>query len=591
MPSRRKRSRNSSPLARARARSRRAFLGVGLFSGVINVLALTGSLYMLQIYDRVIPSRSLPTLVGLSVLLLGLYTVYGLLDFFRTRIMSRLGLQFDRMLRDTVYASVVQLPLKTAGSGDGQQPVRDLDAIRTFLAGPGPTALFDLPWMPIYLLLVFLLHPWLGITASLGGALLLVLAVLTEVGSRAPARAAAESGALRAQFGETSRRNAEAIRAMGMGRRTAEVWSGLNAKFLMDQTRAANVASGLGAITKVLRLLLQSAVLGIGAWLVILGEATAGVMIAASIATARALAPIEVAISNWRGFLTARQSLARLSSLLAAIEDDAEPRTQLPRPSKSLAVQNVSIGAPGSAKPIIQNVSFTLPAGSGLGLIGPSGSGKSTLARAIVGVWAPLPQRGSVRLDGAPLEQYTAEALGRDVGYLSQDLELIDGTVAQNIARFEPAARSEDIIAAARLAGVHDMILNMPHGYDTRVGGSGEALSGGQRQRVALARALYGDPFLVVLDEPNSNLDLPGDLALADAIKAVRHRGGIAIVVAHRPTALAGLDQVLVMGNGQVQAFGPKEEVLKRVMPAPGAEAGPARQVAAFRVVSDKEPA
>lgn len=593
------RGRRSLPLDRALARSRRAFLGVGLFSGVINVLALSGSLYMLQIYDRVIPSRSLPTLIGLSVLLVGLYAVYGTLDFFRTRIMSRVGLQFDRLLRDAVYSAVVQLPLKTGSRGEGVQPVRDLDGIRTFLAGPGPTALFDVPWMPVYLLLVFLLHPWLGITATIGGGLLLAFTILTELWSRAPARAAAESGALRAQFTETSRRNAEAIRALGMEARTAAVWTGLNANFLRDQTRVANVSSGFGAITKVLRLLLQSAVLGVGAWLVILGEATAGVMIAASIATARALAPIEVAISNWRGFLTARQSLARLASLLNAIGPSTDQRMQLPRPAKSLALQNISVGAPGDAKPIVQNVTFTLEAGAGLGLIGPSGSGKSTLARAIVGAWAPLPQRGSVRLDGAPLEQYAAEALGRDVGYLSQEPELIDGTIAQNIARFDPDARSEDVIAAAQLAGVHDMILNLADGYDTRVGGSGAPLSGGQRQRVALARALYRDPFLVVLDEPNSNLDLPGDLALADAIKSVRLRGGIVIVVAHRPTALAGLDQVLVMAGGQVQALGPKDEILRRVMPAPGSPqpavaafgeaGGTTRPVTSFRVVAEKE--
>ncbi|MFM9940449.1 MAG: type I secretion system permease/ATPase [Hyphomicrobiaceae bacterium] len=570
------RSTGANNLQMALRRCRAAFLGVAVLSGVINVLALTGSLYMLQVYDRVIPSKSVPTLMALSLLLVGLYACYGVIDLIRSRIMARVGLQLDRRLRDPVYSAVVRLPLLSRSRGNGLQPVHDLDSVRLFLAGPGPTALFDMPWLPVFLVIVWLLHPLLGALA-LGGALLLLgLAIATEAMSRAPARASAESGALRTRFGEASRRNSEVIKAMGMERRTCEVWAAYNSQFLNDQAAAANVTGNFGAITKVARLVLQSAVLGLGAWLVIRGEATGGVMIAASIITARALAPIEIAIAHWRGFITARQSLVRLRHLLTAL-DRTEPETQLPRPQKGIAVQGLWVAAPGSPTPIVQNVSFTLEAGAGLALIGPSGSGKSTLARALVGVWPAMPQRGSVRLDGAPLDQYDSEALGRDIGYLSQELELIDGTVAENISRFDATATSEQVVAAAKLASVHEMILNLPQGYDTQIGEAGSALSGGQRQRVALARALYGDPFLVVLDEPNSNLDLPGDLALSEGIKAVRRRGGIIIVVAHRPTALAGLDQVMVLNGGQIQAFGPKDEVLKKVAPPTGSP-GPTSQ-------------
>ncbi len=580
--------------AAAIAGSRRAFLGVGLMSGLINLLALTGSLYMLQIYDRVIPSRSLPTLIGLTVLLIGLYAAHGILDLIRSRIMGRIGLRFDRVLRDEIFAVVLRLPLIRPMGGDGLQPVRDLDAVRTFLAGAGPIALFDMPFMPVFFALVYLLHPWLGLLALSGGFVLFVLALVTEARTRTPTRAATLSGAARLAFGETARRNAAIVRAMGMEGRVGRLWADLNSTFLIDQARASDVGSGLGAVTKVLRLLLQSLILGLGAYLVIIGEATGGVMIAASVLTARALAPIEIAITNWRGFLAARQSMSRLSQLLRVLPS-SEPATSLARPTANLDVRALSVAAPGSNMPIIQNISFTLDAGSGLGVIGPSGSGKSTLARAIVGAWSALPQRGTIRLDGATLAQFAPEALGRDIGYLSQEAELIDGSIAENIARFDPDATSAGVIAAAKLAGVHEMILQMPNGYDTRIGEGGSALSGGQRQRVSLARALYGDPFLVVLDEPNSNLDLPGDAALQNAIKAVRQRGGIVIVIAHRPSALAGLDSVLVLNGGLQQAFGPKDEVLKKVtaptpsptiMPPPAA-APAARQPSGLKIVSE----
>lgn len=569
----------SAGLASALRLCRPAFVGVGVFSAVINVLALTSSIYMLQLYDRVIPSHNVATLVGLSVLMLILFGGYGVLDMVRTRLMSRIGLRIDRGLRERVFGLVLALPLRTRGGGDGQQPVRDLDTIRGFLSGAGPIALFDLPWMPFYLGIVYLLHPWLGLLATAGALLLVGLTILTEVRSRAPARATSASAAARHACGEAGRRNAEVIHVLGMGPAISALWSSLTETYLSGQIGASDVAATYGTLSRVLRFVLQSAVLGLGAYLVVIGQATGGVMIAASILTSRALAPIEIAIANWRGFLAARQSAERLNKLMQALPVNPDV-LELPAPKKSLAVEGLWIAAPGQQKPIVQNAAFRLEAGTGLGVIGPSASGKSTLARALVGAWLPL--RGSIRLDGAALDHWCPVRLGLHIGYLPQDIELFDGSIASNIARFEKDAPAGGIIAAARAAGVHDMILQLPDGYETHIGEGGTALSAGQRQRVALARALYRDPFLVVLDEPNSNLDAEGDAALTLAIAAVRARGGIAVVVAHRPSALAGLDQILVMGGGLVQAFGPKDEVLHKVMQVP-AVVQPAR----FKVVTE----
>ena len=577
-------SAKSDDLRLAVKRCRSAFLGVGVFSGLINLLALTSSIYMLQLYDRVIPSHSVPTLVGLSFLMLALYLGYGMLDLVRTRLMSRIGLRIDRNLRKRVFALVLTLPLRSRGQGDGLQPVRDLDQVRGFLAGAGPIALFDLPWMPFYLGLVFLLHPWLGMLGLAGAIFLVALTVLTEVRSRGPTRSATTSASARQLFGEAGRRNAEAIRALGMSGTFAKRWSDLNEDYLIHQLGGSDVVAKYGTISKVLRLVLQSAVLGLGAYLVIIGQASGGVMIAASILVSRALAPIEIAIANWRGFLAARQSAARLGKLLSAFpeQDDNMP---LPTPSKGLRVEGLWVAAPGHPQPIVQNISFALEKGAGLGVIGPSASGKSTLARALAGAWAPL--RGSIRLDGAALDQWLPDELGIHLGYLPQDIELFDGSVALNICRFDPDAKPEAIIAAAETAGIHDMIVRLPEGYETKVGEGGTALSAGQRQRIGLARALYGDPFLVLLDEPNSNLDAEGDAALTQAIHSVRARGGIAIVIAHRPSALAGLDQLLVMGAGQAQAFGPKDEVLRATVQAAAAAAAPNGQPSRFKVISE----
>jgi ATP-binding cassette, subfamily C, bacterial PrsD len=517
---------------------------------------------MLEIYDRVLPSRSVPTLVALLFLAAGLYAAQGFIDAIRSRILVRVGQSLDESLSLRVYDAIVRLPLKIGSRGDGTQPVRDLDTVRGFLSGAGPLALFDLPWMPVYLAICFLFHTYIGLTALFGAIVLVTLTVATEVKTRQPTRSATQFAMARNTLLEASRRNAEAITAMGMTGRIARRWNELNRNYIASSGRAGDVAGGLGAASKVLRLLLQSAILAVGAWLVIHQESTPGIIIAGSILGARALAPVDLAIANWRGFVGARQSWQRLERLLGHLPPQSEPMP-LQAPAKTLVVQNAAVSPPGEQKIVCQDANFTLTAGKALGVIGPTASGKSSLARMLVGVWTPV--RGSVRLDGATLDQWSPEALGRHVGYLPQDVELFPGNVAQNIARFEDPPNPAAVLAAAEAAGVHDMIVNLPDGYDTNVGESGSALSAGQAQRIALARALYRDPFFVVLDEPNSNLDAEGDEALTRAILGLRARGAIVVVVAHRPSAIAGVDYILVMGKGRQQQFGSKEEVLNRV--------------------------
>ncbi|HEY4746760.1 MAG TPA: type I secretion system permease/ATPase, partial [Steroidobacteraceae bacterium] len=381
--------------------------------------------------------------------------------------------------------------------------------------------------------------------------------------SRTPAKEAMGLASRRNDLAATSRRNAEVLVAMGMAGRLGKRWGEANEKYLAGNQRASDVAGGLGAVAKVMRMTLQSAVLAVGAYLVIHQEATAGIIIAGSILSARALAPVDLAIAHWKGFVAARQSWHRLNRLLGSLPAQGAP-TRLQAPSRRLSVEAISIVPPGDQKVIVQDVSFALEAGNGLGVIGPSGSGKSSLVRALVGVWQPA--RGKVRLDAAALDQWSSEVLGRHVGYLPQDVELFAGTIAQNICRFDPDAISENIIAAAREAGVHEMIVKMTDGYDTQVGEQGVSLSAGQAQRVALARALYGEPFLIVLDEPNSNLDTEGDEALTRAVRAARERGAIVVVVAHRPIGIEAVDMLLVLKDGRMQAFGPKEQVLGQVL-------------------------
>ena len=552
-----------SELGEALRACRTAFIGVGIMSCMINLLYLTGSLFMLEVYDRVLPSRSVPTLIGLIILAGGLYMAQGVLDLIRGRILGRIGTSLDEALNARVFDIVVRLPLTVGGRGEGLQPLRDLDNVRGFLAGMGPGAFFDLPWLPFYLAICFAFHVLIGVTALVGAIILVTLTVMTEFLSRAPARQALGLAARRNDLAAASRRNAEVLVAMGMSGRLTRRWSEANQNYLDGNERASDVSGGLGAAAKVLRMMLQSAVLAVGAYLVIHQEATGGIIIAGSILSARALAPVDLAIAHWKSFMAARQSWHRLNRLLESMPARATP-TLLQNPANRLSVEAVTMVPPGDQRVIVQDVTFALAAGNGLGVIGPSGSGKSSLVRALVGVWQPA--RGKVRIDGAALDQWSSDVLGRHIGYLPQDVELFAGSVAQNICRFDPAATSDSIIAAAKEAGVHEMIIKMREGYDTQVGEQGAALSAGQAQRVALARALYGDPFLIVLDEPNSNLDTEGDEALTRAIRGARERGAIVVVVAHRPIGIEAVDQLLVLRDGRMQAFGPKETVLAQVL-------------------------
>jgi ATP-binding cassette subfamily C protein len=542
-------------------------VSVGVFSGVLNVLALTGAIYMLQVYDRVIPSRSIPTLIGLTVILVLMFAANGVLDVLRTRILSRIAIRLDESLRETLFNAVQLLSLRAGGETDGLQPVRDLDKLRGFLSGIGPAALFDLPWIPVYLALIFMLHPMMGWFAVAGAFALIAITLATELLSRGPNARASISGGMRLALAGSAARNAEAVRSMGMGPTLNQHWQKLSDRHIEDQIGATDAVAGLGVSAKVLRLLLQSGILGLGAYLAVIGQVSPGAIIAGSIVMSRALAPIETITQQWRGFLEARQATQRLKKVVAAASTEDREVTELPVPQQTISIETVSVSPPGSKSPTVQAMSFSLQAGEALGVIGPSGSGKTSLARAIVGVW-PVLQGGAIRFDGAAIDQWLPSEIGRHIGYMPQNIQLFDGTIAENIARLAPDATDESVVAAAMAAGVHELIVGLPEGYQTRITENGGGLSAGQRQRVALARALYGDPFLVVLDEPNSNLDSAGDVALSNAIQAVKERKGIVIVIAHRPAAIAHVDKVLAMAGGKLQAIGPKDEVLRKVLVA-----------------------
>ncbi len=566
------------------------FLGLALVSGVINLLALTSPLFMLQVYDRVLASGSVPTLVGLAILALGLFAFQCMLDIIRARVLMRIGERFDLRFSKRVHDAVTQLPLISRVSGDGLQQLRDLDNVRGFVSGSGPTAFFDLPWMPFYLGICFLFHFWIGVTALAGAILLVSLTLFTNIFTQQPVREATAENMVRNRLLEASRRNAEVIQAMGMGGRLGSRWQGANQAYLLANRKAGDVAGGLGTVSRTFRIVLQSAILAVGALLVIEQKATGGIMIASSIMMGRALAPVDLAIANWRSFIAARQSWGRLKALLGQVP--ALPETlPLPAPERELRVEHVVVAPPGERKPTVTGINFQLAAGSALGVIGPSGSGKSTLSRILTGAWSPI--AGQVRLDGATFDQWDREALGQHIGYLPQGVELFEGTIAQNISRFSDEVDAEAVISAAKVAGAHELILRFEKGYETDIGEAGSALSAGQRQRIGLARALYGEPFLVVLDEPNANLDADGEAAVIRAIASIRERKGIAIVVAHRPSAIAATDYVLMMEEGRMRAFGPRDDVLSKVLKpaAPTAKAGSynisAQTLAPLRVVAD----
>jgi ATP-binding cassette, subfamily C, bacterial PrsD len=557
--------------------SARRMIGIAAFSGVINILMLSGSLYMLQVYDRVIPSRNIETLLGLSLIVLLAYVAQGYFDALRSRMLCRVATMFDAGLQEAIHTALATLPLRGVKPMLMQQPLRDLDQVRAFMSSMGPTAFLDMPWIPIFLIALFLFHPVIGLTALLGMAAIVAMTLLTERMSRGAAKAAMESSAQRQVLADATQRNAEVIRALGMMDRFTVRWSQANERYLRENIRATDVYANLGSGAKVLRYVLQSGMLGIGAYLVVADKASGGIMIASSIMMGRALAPVEVALGTWKQLVAARQGIARLREICKATAAPELPPVVLPRPSRELSVLNLAIAAPASQKPIVSNVSFSLKAGMGLALLGASASGKTSLSKALVGIWPA--QSGAVRLDGATLDQWRNEDLGRYVGYLPQEVGLFDGTVAENICRFDEGATSDAILKAAQIAGVHDLVLRLPDGYATRIGEGGMALSAGQRQRVGLARAIFGDPFLVVLDEPNANLDAEGETALTRAIQILRHNKSIVIVISHRPSALAALNMAMILYEGKAIAFGSSEEIFARVRTANG-QTAPAKQPA-----------
>ena len=545
--------------------SRRALNATFVFSAVINLLMLAGPIFMLQVYDRVLSSSSFPTLVTLFAITAVLYGIIGMLELVRSRIISRVGAEIDQRLSDRVFEASLRKSL--ASQGAAAPALRELDGFRQFIAGPAPLTFFDAPWTLVYLLVIFLTHWMLGVAATIGTLILLSLAWASEQSGREPLMQASRAVTRSLEMAETGQRNAEAITAMGMLSAYRERWQELNEEGLGWQLLAADRLGGLSAITKTMRLLLQSMMLAIAAGLAITGAITPGAIIAATIIFGRALAPVEQIIGHWRGFIKARESYHKLEDVLSYAPPE-QPRTMLPRPEGFLDVQNIRVAAPETRNVILNGISFSARPGQMLAIIGPSASGKSTLARAIVGLWPTF--GGAVLLDGARLDQRHPEDLGSYIGYLPQSVELFAGTVRQNIARFKRDAKDEAIIEAARQAHAHELILALPQGYETELGTFGSYLSGGQRQRIALARALFGNPPLVVLDEPNSNLDRPGDEALSAAIDGMRQRGQTVVLVSHRVQAISKADLLLFLERGQQRAFGPRNEVMKLFQgPAP----------------------
>jgi PrtD family type I secretion system ABC transporter len=533
------------------------------FSLVINLLMLTGPLFMLQIYDRILPSHSVQTLTVMAVLVALLYAMFGLLESIRGRVLGRAARRFDEQLADASFAAAVRLPVRGGERVRNLVPTRDLEVVRQFLSGPGPATIFDLPWMPTYLAIVFMFHPTLGLVA-IGAIIVIVgLALANEIATRGPLEDAGSTQAYAAALVDDARRNAEVIGTMGMLSNLRRAWSASRRDYLDHAEVAGDRGGSYSAAIKTARFGFQSAILGTGAYLAINGAVSPGTMVAASIIMSRALAPIDQAVTHWRGFVNTRQSLDRLREVLAA-EEAAGARTELRVPKRSLEIADLSLAPPGRQVLTVNHINFSLDAGDALCVLGPSGSGKSTLARALSGVWPTL--RGTVRLDGAEIDHFTEQARAAHIGYLPQDVALFEGTIAENISRFEENALSEDIVSAAELANATDVILNLPDGFETRLGPGGSGLSAGQRQRIALARAVYRDPFLIVLDEPNSNLDAEGEQALANAVRMLRDRGKIVVIVAHRATAIALASKVLVLAGGLQAAFGTREEVLPKIL-------------------------
>ena len=563
-------SKPRSELSEVLYRLRHTFYVVAAFSGVINMLMLAPALYMLQVYDRVLASSNVTTLVMLTVLMVGLYMLMGLIEVVRSTVLIRVGNRLDMGLNQRIFTASFERNLRRAG-GNPAQALADLSQVRQFLTGNGLFAFFDAPWTPIYLLVIFLVHPLLGAITAVGSLLLFCLAYLTELVTRGPLAEANQASMASSAYANNNLRNTEVIEAMGMLPAIRKRWFGNHKRILEMQTLASDRAAYINGASRFVRISLQSLILGTGALLAIKGEITAGMMIASSILSGRAMAPVEQAISVWKQLLMSRACWERLSKLLQDFPASPNPMA-LPKPAGLLSVEQAMTAAPGGVTTILRGINFSLAPGEALGIIGPSAAGKSTLARLLVGVWPA--QSGKVRLDGADVFQWNKEELGPWIGYLPQDVELFEGTIADNIARFGEVD-SEEVILAAKRAGVHDMILRFERGYDTVLGVDGSPLSGGQKQRIALARAIYGDPSLIVLDEPNANLDDVGEAALVEAILDLKKRGKTLVLISHRPSVLGTVDKVLLLRDGGMQLFGPREEVFAAlrqasVMPSVG---------------------
>ncbi len=538
------------------------FVAAGVFSFFMNMLLLTPSLYMLQVYDRVLGSRSEETLWFISLLLLAALVVMGAMELVRSRLLVRANNAIDAQLAPYLLKKMAE----GATSPEGNQyssGLRDLNAIKTFLTGTGIMALFDAPWMPIAMIILWYMHFYLFLVALVGAVLMVGLTILNEILTRKPLEDANAAGRAAGRHVEVALRNAEVVNAMGMLKGVAARWAGLNDRVLALQSKASERGGNISGVTKFVRQSIQSLGLGVGAYIVLKEPTfTPGMMIAGTIVLGKALGPIELLIAGWKGFLEARIAYARLDAFLKVQHLEIEPM-ELPPPSGQIALEKVTFGIRATNKIILKDISFAVPAGESLGIIGPSAAGKSTLARLLVGVWKPL--QGTIRLDGADMASWPSERLGPYIGYLPQDIELFAGSIADNIARLDEPD-SEKVIRAAQLAGLHSMILNMPNGYDTYIGDNGAVLSGGQRQRIGLARALYGDPKLVVLDEPNASLDEEGERALLQAMAYLKQLGTTVAIITHKVSLLANVDKLLVMHDGALAVFGPREGVLQHLL-------------------------
>jgi len=558
----------ASPLAKALRLGASSYAFAGLFSLVTNILYLALPLYTMQVYDRVLTSHSQATLLVLTVGAIGAFIVSGVIDHFRARVLINYGVVFDERVAGPVFATLFDAVVRRDVPARSQS-LRDLDTLRQTITGGAVGVLFDLPWIPVFLVVLFMIDPIIAVVTLIGGAILFGLALLQDRGSR-PALKEANDAALQSYgFTDAALRNGEVVRALGMLPSLGEQWTRYRYTTMERGARASDLASIYGGAIRMMRMALQIIIVGLGAWLVIEGKVGPGVLFANMILGARALAPIERAVGAWGGIVAGQQAYERLSKLLTLYEAP-QPVTQLPRPDGRLSVEGVSFAPRGAAAPLLNGVSFQLGAGETLGVVGPSGAGKSTLTRLLVGVWKP--NAGVVRLEGADVFQWERESFGRYVGYLPQDIELFSGTVRENIARFRPDAADEDVVKAAKLAGAHELILRLPQGYDTQLGEQASVLSVGQRQRVGLARALFGDPAFIVLDEPNAALDAEGEAALLNTLELLKAARTTVVIISHKPNVFRTADKMLVLRNGRVEMFGPRDQVMSRIVqPAPTA--------------------